>query len=434
MDVIIATCSLGTGALTVVSMIGLPTSVASSSTLQGITAQVSRLVGRHPLHGNPIMTPTLPNALSLLAALLTLSCAGSSVAADYTSTVIASGLNSPRQLAFGPDGALYIAEAGIASGTGPSTFLRGQTYYYTQTGSVTRYQGGSQARVIAGLASFYGTTSGDVIGPNGIAFNATGGTLVAIGATIDPAVRFTDLAPLGGNLGRLLTPSGSIDISAYEALNNPAGGPLDSNPWHLAAIPGATLVTDAGGNDLLRVGNDGIISTVATFASRAVGGPGLTEPVPTGIAVGPDGAYYVGELTGFPFVPGAARIYRIVPGGEPTIYATGFTMLTDLAFSADGSLYALEFDTNGLLSPGDGGALWKLAADGTRSLVTDMLVNPTGLAIGSDGSIYVSNFGHSSGEGQVVRISAAIPEPETYALMLAGLTAIALQIRRRKSA
>jgi len=29
--------------------------------------------------------------------------------------------------------------------------------------------------------------------------------------------------------------------------------------------------------------------------------------VPTSVAVGPDGAYYVGELTGFPVVPGAAN-------------------------------------------------------------------------------------------------------------------------------
>jgi hypothetical protein len=58
-------------------------------------------------------------------------------------------------------------------------------------------------------------------------------------------------------------------------------------------------------------------------------------------------------------------------------------MLTDIAFGADGSLYALEYDSNGLLAPGSGGALWKVAADGSRSLVfSDGLVSPTGLAIG----------------------------------------------------
>jgi hypothetical protein len=81
-------------------------------------------------------------------------------------------------------------------------------------------------------------------------------------------------------------PSGSVDIGGYEVLNNPAGGPIDSNPWQLAPVPGGMVLTDAGGNSLLRIGDDGAISTVATFASRPLGGPAPTERVPTGLAVG----------------------------------------------------------------------------------------------------------------------------------------------------
>ena len=100
------------------------------------------------------------------------------------------------------------------------------------------------------------------------------------------------------------------------------------------------------------------------------------------------------------------------------------------AFAADGSLYALEYDSNGLLNPGSGGALWKVAADGSRSLVfSDGLADATGLAIGPDG-FYVSNFGASSGQGEVLLITA-VPEPETYALMLLGLGAIGFLRRRR---
>jgi hypothetical protein len=40
----------------------------------------------------------------------------------------------------------------------------------------------------------------------------------------------------------------------------------------------------------------------------------LAKTVPNSVAQGPDGAYYVGELTGVPFEAGAARVYRVVPG------------------------------------------------------------------------------------------------------------------------
>ena len=76
-----------------------------------------------------------------------------------------------------------------------------------------------------------------------------------------------------------------------------------------------------------------------------------TDAVPTSVVHGPDGAYYISQLTGFPFEKGDANIWRVVPGQPATVYASGLTNMTDLAFAPDGSLYAVEISANGLLSP-----------------------------------------------------------------------------------
>ena len=74
--------------------------------------------------------------------------------------------------------------------------------------------------------------------------------------------------------------------------------------------------------------------------------------MPTSVVRGPDGALYVSQLTGFPFEQGAANIYRIDRRGARTVFASGLTNVTDLAFAEDGSLYAVQISAAGLLNPG----------------------------------------------------------------------------------
>ena len=63
------------------------------------------------------------------------------------------------------------------------------------------------------------------------------------------------------------------------------------------------------------------------------------DTVPTSVAVAPDGSYYVGQLTGFPFPVGAANIYKVpAGGGSAQVVASGFTHIVDLTFGPDGSL------------------------------------------------------------------------------------------------
>ena len=73
---------------------------------------------------------------------------GAAAAASPRLKVIASGLDNPRGLAFGPDGALYVVEAG-RGGSGPCTAfdLFGGPLCFGPSGAVTRVSHGHQRRV-----------------------------------------------------------------------------------------------------------------------------------------------------------------------------------------------------------------------------------------------------------------------------------------------
>jgi hypothetical protein len=344
----------------------------------------------------------------IAAVVVTLAVAltGASGARATTTSVVMSGLDNPRGLAFGPEGALYVAEAG-RGGPGPCIFLRPvpMPFCYGPTGAVSRLWRGEQERVATGLPSYAGP-AGDATGPHDISFLGRGGAYVTIGLGFEGQPR-SALAGVGDQFGWLVHMPASggwrpvADIAAYEFAANPGGGPVDSNPYGLLAEPGSRVVADAGANALLRVAANGDISTLAVFPSRAQGRS--TDAVPTAVAVGPDGAYYVSELSGVPFAAGAANIYRVVPGHTPTMAWSGFTTVIDIAFGPDGNLYVLEHST-GPVFFGLPGRLLKVAPDGTRTTVIDGLIRPGSVAVGPDGALYVSNHSVSIGTGEVLRI------------------------------
>ena len=89
-------------------------------------------------------------------------------AAAATWEVVVSDLDNPRGLAFGPEGALYIAQAG-SGGDGPCGEGPEGTRCYGETGAIARYdpRDGSVTNVVTGLPSL-ATEAGQMfaIGPN----------------------------------------------------------------------------------------------------------------------------------------------------------------------------------------------------------------------------------------------------------------------------
>src|SRR5262249_41956367 len=171
-------------------------------------------------------------------------------------TTVMSGLDNPRGLAFGPEGALYVAEAG-RGGDGPSIVLRpGVVATYGPSGAVSRLLDGRQERIATGLPSLIAPAG--ATGPHDISFDGDGHAFVTVGFGTDPTRR-AELGGVGDGFGQLvrLQPDGTwqnaSDLGAYEAAANPDGGLVDSNLFGVLAQPGGPVVIDAGGNSLLRV-------------------------------------------------------------------------------------------------------------------------------------------------------------------------------------
>ena len=344
-------------------------------------------------------------------------------------TVVADGLDNPRGIGFGPDGALYVAESG-SGGSGPCIQSpEGGESCFGRTGAVTRITKRSQHRVLTGLPSTAEEGGVAASGPVDLGFSGWTGYLLVGNPGGGTATR-KQFGPAAARFGKLLKVDlhgirAVADFPRFEEKNNPDKGAgaepgfeIDSNPNGLLVGRRSQLVTDAGGNDLLKVDHKGRISVVAVFPPRLVDAPeGIPDlpsqipmqAVPTSVVKGPDGAYYVGQLTGFPFPVGAANVWRVVPGHRPKVFAAGFTNIIDIAFDRHGRLYVLEIATNGLLSAGENelpqGRLVRVNRDGSReTLASEGLRAPGGFVLGH-GAAHITNNSILSDAGQVVKVA-----------------------------
>lgn len=378
--------------------------------------------------------------------------------------VVASGLDNPRRIAFGPDGSLYVAESGIG---GPGPVLVGPELNvllsFGLTGAVTRVQNGQQERVVSNLPSLAlfpaGTTIpqdvGSIlssVGPHDIGFGQPGNAYAILGFASTASQKDT-LGPDGADLGKLLSfnvntdgswtrnPNFSIDLLAFEDLYNPLneGGFFEdflNNPYDLEVQGDKFTIADPGGNNFFTADLTGNVSLEGRFLATTIDGA-LVESVPTSITVGLDGAYYVGDFSGIPYPENAARVYRILPGGEPEVYLDGFTQIVGLDFDAEGNLYVLEYSVNSIANPTAelAGAVTQISPDGTRRTLIgpgEGLVAPNGLTVGPDGALYISNQTITIGTGQVVRFDpkASVPEP-SFAWAVLAVGALSTVWRRK---
>lgn len=301
----------------------------------------------------------------------------------------------------------------------------------------------------AGAAyGFAGPVFGLAAGPGDVLYAADAGAGVVrfeggLGQLVVELPRVTDIAPVTENrmwaiAGRKLytirhdRPHFLVGLGKFERIVNPDGGEIDSNPFDVTALgTRRALIADAGANAVLIANRRGGVDWVATLPDELAptdnikalagcpDGPAdfcdLPDEIPaqgvaTSVGVGPDGAYYVTELKGFPAPLGMSRIWRIEPGTRHvhcdadatdspcTVVADGFTSIVDLTFGPDGTAYVTELDeaswaaveifTDGMV----GGTV--NACDPTTWACTEAavaLTMPMAVAVNDDGPFVVIN-------------------------------------------
>jgi sugar lactone lactonase YvrE len=337
-------------------------------------------------------------------------------------TVVATGLDNPRGLAFGPDGQLYVAQGGPATNTlstvGQHPQIPAPIGPYTGgfNSSIVRIDPGTgmTTTVVSGLPSSQTSPGGGslVSGVSSVQF--IGNTLYGMeaGAGSSHGLAGTD------NTIFRVNPDGTMttiaDFSAFVKANpvqNP--DPEDFEPdgtWYdMVAVRGELYATEPNHQEVDQITPDG---RIIRLIDMSVLFPGNSTPSqwvgPTGIAY--HGNFYVSTLGQFPVTPGSDSIYKLNPGGQLKTAASGLTAVVAVAFDSEGRMYALETETvPGFPGPGAAGtgAIVRIDGGGTQKTIATGLTFPTAMTFGPDGNLYVSNVGFGvpvPGAGEIVRI------------------------------
>jgi hypothetical protein len=321
-------------------------------------------------------------------------------------TVFATGFNNPRGLKWGPDGNLYVAEAG--TGGGASTV--GQCDQVVPP--VGPYTGGTNARISKVTAGGVRSTfvqnlpssldaMGDVQGVADVSFIGTQLYALLAGGGCSHGHASAPNAILkintDGSWSRL------ADLSAFLALHpvanpNPPDFEPDGTWYSLISVDNNLFAVEPNHGEVDEITPEGIVSRLIDVSETQ------GHVVPTSIARIKNG-FYVSNLDTFPITPGSSSRYTVSNLGGVTKIQTGLTTVVGLVVIGNDTYFLELSAAAGFPEPGKGTVV---RLNGSKFVtIADGLTAPTGMTLGTDGALYVSNFGTGApaGVGQIVKIT-----------------------------